>query len=251
MLESIMVVLSGGQDSTTCLLEARSTYKRVHAITFDYGQRHQLELEAAREVAKLCQVDSHKVVNVRGLLLGRSPLVDMTQKLETYTDHASMEATIGDRVELTFVPLRNPFFLLVAANHALALDCYDLMTGVCANDNANYPDCTPIFIHKTEDMINEALGLFRPGSARAFRIHAPLLYLNKDDTVRLAMNHGDLGREALAVSHTCYAGKFPPCGECHACVLRAEGFARAGVDDPLVIRGAGARQAAQGAPIAP
>lgn len=232
---SIMVVLSGGQDSTTCLLEARKSHKTVHAITFDYGQRHRIEIEQAAEVAKIVGVESHSVVNVAGLLKGRSPLVNPGAELETYTDFRSMDATIGDRVELTFVPLRNPFFLLVAANHALALDTYDLMTGVCAMDNANYPDCTGVFLQYTQSMINNALGFDRQDyRGRRVQIHAPLLNLNKADTVRLAMAHGELGVRALAASHTCYAGKRPPCGECHACLLRAHGFSAAGVVDPLV-----------------
>jgi 7-cyano-7-deazaguanine synthase len=230
-----MVVLSGGQDSTTCLLEARRQYNTVHAITFDYGQRHRVEIEQAQEVSRIVGVDSHEVVNVSGLLRGRSPLVNPDTTLETYTDFASMDKIIGDRVELTFVPLRNPLFLLVAANYALARDTFDIMTGVCAMDNANYPDCTPNFLVRAEHMINEALGTLKVGyRGRLVRLLAPLLHLSKADTVRLAMAHGDLGRRALAASHTCYAGKRPPCGECHACVLRAHGFAAAGVPDPLV-----------------
>jgi 7-cyano-7-deazaguanine synthase len=235
MNSSVMVVLSGGQDSTTCLLEARRQYKTVHTITFNYGQRHSIEIEQAAEVAKIVGVQSHAVVNVAGLLKGRSPLVNPNAQLETYTDYSSMDATIGDRVELTFVPLRNPFFLLVATNHALALDTYDVMTGVCAMDNANYPDCTRVFLQYTQSMINNALGFDRQDyRGRRVQLCAPLLDLSKADTVRLAMSHGDLGRRALAASHTCYAGERPPCGECHACVLRAHGFAAAGVPDPLV-----------------
>ena len=231
-----MVVLSGGQDSTTCLLEARARYDIVHAITFNYGQRHQRELEQAVFIGKFLGVDTHDVVDVRGLLRGRSPLVNPSAELETYTDHDSMAATIGNRVELTFVPLRNPLFLLIAANYALGRDCYTLMTGVCQMDNANYPDCTAEFLLTAEDMMNQALGFLDPGyGGPVMRIEAPLLYLNKADTVRLALTHGATGYTALALSHTCYAGKYPPCGECHACVLRAEGFKQAGVADPLVV----------------
>ena len=230
-----MVVLSGGQDSATCLLEAVQRYETVHTITFDYGQRHSIELDAAKEIAAALGVASHTVVDANGLLLGRSPLVDPSAPLETYTDHYSMAATIGDRVEKTFVPLRNPFFLLVAANHALAKDCYTLITGVCQEDNANYPDCTGSFLIATEVMINEALGFNREGyHGDTFAIDAPLLFLSKAETVRMAMKHGQTGVEILSMTHTCYAGKYPPCGECHSCVLRAEGFKQAGFDDPLL-----------------
>jgi 7-cyano-7-deazaguanine synthase len=232
--DSVLVVLSGGQDSTTCALEARNKYKTVHAISFDYGQRHSIELEQARKIGQLLGVETHRAVNVQGLLRGRSPLVS-DEPLETYTDYQSMDKTIGNRVELTFVPLRNPLFLLVAANYALSLDCYTIMTGVCQMDNANYPDCTERFIVTAQTMMREALGMLRPDyTGRQLTIEAPLLYLDKAATVRRALAHGDIGRQALALSHTCYAGQRPPCGECHACVLRAEGFRQAGVPDPLV-----------------
>lgn len=234
-MSSVMVVLSGGQDSTTCLLEARKAYRTVHAITFDYGQRHRVEIEQAQEVGRIVGVDSHEVVNVSGLLRGRSPLVNPDTALETYTDFQSMDKIIGDRVELTFVPLRNPLFLLIAANYALARDTFDVMTGVCAMDNANYPDCTPAFLVRAEHMINEALGTLSAGyTGRHVSLLAPLLRLTKAETVKLAMRHGDLGVRALAASHTCYAGERPPCGKCHACVLRAKGFEDAGVPDPLI-----------------
>ena len=237
MKNAAMVVLSGGQDSVTCLLDARSKYEEVHAVTFDYGQRHTLELGAARFNAELLGVASHEVINVDGILQSTSPLVDKTAELETYTDHTSMEATIGDRVELTFVPLRNPFFLVAAANRAVAKGCYTLVTGVCQSDNANYPDCTASFIYVCEMMVNEALGFNRSSyTGPRFRIEAPLMWLTKADTVRLAMAHGAIGKLAMAYTHTCYAGQFPPCGKCHSCVLRAEGFRQAGEADPLVER---------------
>jgi 7-cyano-7-deazaguanine synthase len=234
--DSAMVVLSGGQDSTTCLLMARDTYKTVHAITFDYGQRHAREIEAAREVARIVGVDSHEVVNVRGLLRSTSPLTDPKVELETYTNFEAMDKIIGDRVELTFVPLRNPFFLTVAANYALHHGCRTLVTGVCAMDNANYPDCTPDFITAMEQMINVALGIgVDVDNVDRFRIATPLLRMTKAQTVKAAMSY-PLGEQAMAHTHTCYAGEFPPCGRCHACVLRAEGFRLAGVPDPLVER---------------
>lgn len=230
-MKKAMVVLSGGQDSTTCLYWAKAVFKEVHAVTFDYGQRHALELDAARTVAQMAGVVSHEVVQVPGVLRSRSPLTDPSAELETYTDFDSMDAIIGDRVELTFVPMRNAFFLTLAANLALARDCFDLVTGVCQQDNANYPDCRQTFIESQERTINEALGI------ETFRIHAPLMSLSKAEIVAMAQRIPGC-MDAMAYSHTCYAGQFPPCGECHSCVLRAHGFAQAGVADPLVVRGA-------------
>ena len=227
--DSAMVVLSGGQDSTTCLLWAKANYKHVHAITFNYGQRHNTEIQAAIKVAEIVGVASHEVVDVAGLLFSRSPLTDPSVPLETYKDFISMDATIGSRVELTFVPLRNPFFLLVAANHALSIDCHTLVTGVCQSDNANYPDCTEQFIVSMAKMMDIALG------GLDIAVRAPLMHFSKAGTVELALSYSQ-GREALAYTHTCYAGEVPPCGKCHACVLRAEGFRQAGEIDPLVHR---------------
>lgn len=230
-MPNALVVLSGGQDSTTCLFWARQHYDEVHAITFDYGQRHVLEIEAARKVATMAGVATHTVVEVGPLLLSTSPLVDRSRELETYQDYASMDAIIGDRVELTFVPLRNAFFLTLAANHAVAMGCNALVTGVCQMDNANYPDCRAEFIHAQERALNEALGW----PNHALTIATPLIYLSKAESIQLAQGLPGC-MEALAYSHTCYAGEFPPCGKCHACVLREEGFRQAGVTDPLVER---------------
>lgn len=234
-MRSVMVVLSGGQDSTTCLYWARERFDTVHAVTFDYQQRHARELDSALVVAKMAGCASHEIIPVGPLLRGRSPLTNPAEALEVYTDFELMDAVIGDRVELTFVPMRNAFFLTLAANLALARDCFDLVTGVCEADNANYPDCRQTFIESQESTINEALGIDR------FKIHAPLMRMGKADSIRLAQSLPGC-MDALAYSHTCYAGECPPCGRCHSCVLRAHGFADAGVPDPLVQRTAPARQ---------
>lgn len=228
-----LVVLSGGQDSTTCLYWARERFERVAAVTFDYGQRHARELAAARHVATLAKVDAHHVLSVPGVLKSASPLTDPARELETYPDYETMDGIIGDRVELTFVPMRNAFFLTLAANLAIHIGARDLVTGVCQQDNANYPDCRRAFIEAQERTVNLALGI------EDFRIHTPLMELSKAQSIRLAETMPGCV-DALAWSHTCYAGAFPPCGKCHACVLRAHGFAEAGVSDPLVARADGA-----------
>jgi 7-cyano-7-deazaguanine synthase len=229
MKDSAMVVFSGGQDSTTCLYWAKQHFDKVHAITINYGQRHSRELDAARHIAQMAGVESHTVIDVPGILRSTSPLTDQNAPLEKYTDFESMERTIGDRVELTFVPLRNAFFLTLAANIALSKGCRALVTGVCEQDTANYPDCRETFIDAQEDAINEALGIVD------FRIHTPLIEMTKADSINYAKTVPGC-MEALAYSHTCYAGEFPPCGKCHSCLLRAHGFEEAGVPDPLVVR---------------
>ena len=225
-----LVVLSGGQDSTTCLFWAKQYFEQVHAITFNYGQRHSIELEAAARVAKLAGVTSHKFVDVPNILGGTSPLTDPAQQLEMYADHDSMAETIGNRVEKTFVPMRNALFLTIAANHAVCLGVDHLVTGVCQADNANYPDCRQQFISAQQHTIQEALG--RPAG---FMIHTPLMNLTKAESIMLAASLGDC-YEALAFSHTAYDGTYPPVSKDHASVLRAHGFEMADMPDPLVIR---------------
>lgn len=228
-----LVILSGGQDSTTCLFWAKKRYAEVHAVTFNYGQTHSLELKAAQEVACLADVVSHSFITLGPVLQSSSPLTDPTQPLETYTDFQSMDKIIGDRVEKTFVPMRNALFLVVASNLAVSLGCGVLVTGVCQADNANYPDCRSEFIIAAEEMINEALGCGEP-LRKAVIIATPLMNMSKADSIKMAL---DLDAyEALAFTHTAYDGKYPPTGKDHASVLRAHGFEQAGYPDPLVIR---------------
>lgn len=224
-----MVVLSGGQDSTTCLFWAVHQGFEVHAITFDYNQRHRREIDAARKVAAIAGAASHEVVEVGPVLLSRSPLTDSKQQLELYRDYTSMDEIIGDRVELTFVPMRNPFFLTLAANRAVAADCFDLVTGVCEADNANYPDCRDVFIRAQELCIRLALG------RDDFNIHTPLIRMSKAASIRLSTGMPN-AFEALGYSHTAYDGGYPPVGKDHASTLRAHGFKEAGLPDPLVVR---------------
>ena len=228
-MSKAMVVLSGGQDSTTCLFWAKQKFKEVHAITFNYGQKHSIELDAAVKVAQMAEVQTHQFVNIPNLLRGRSPLVNPNEKLEQYTDYQSMDKIIGNRVELTFVPMRNAFFLTVAANYALERDIYDLVTGVCQQDNANYPDCRESFINSQEATINEALGITN------FQIHTPLMDLSKAQSIDIAKTF-DGCMDALAFSHTAYDGKYPPIGKDHASLLRAQGFLEADTPDPLIVR---------------
>jgi 7-cyano-7-deazaguanine synthase len=234
-MKKAMVILSGGQDSTTCLFWALENYDHVEAITFDYGQKHIIEIAAAKTIAEMANV-LHYTVKVPNILRSRSPLVDENQTLETYDNYEEMDKVIGDRVELTFVPMRNAFFITIAANYALHNDIYTLVTGVCQQDNANYPDCRESFIQSQEKTINEALGIDN------FKIVTPLINMTKAESVELVNGLAMFGEnkcmDALAYSHTCYSGVYPPCGKCHSCVLRAYGFEQAGVDDPLIVRAA-------------
>lgn len=232
-----LVVLSGGQDSTCCLAIAklRSEHSEVVAITFDYNQRHRIELDAARTVARLMGITNHSVLAIGPILQGTSPLTDPGEQLEQYKDFASMEKIIGDRVEKTFVPMRNSLFLTLAANRAVCMGATVIYTGVCQADNANYPDCRATFISAQEEAINQALG-FEVLDPRRIRIFTPLMHQSKADAIRESVRLGYY--HFLAYTHTAYDGQYPPIGNDHATVLRAQGFLEADVPDPLVVRAA-------------
>jgi 7-cyano-7-deazaguanine synthase len=229
MKDKALVILSGGQDSTICLYWAKANFKEVRAISFDYGQRHSRELAAAIAIAGMANVE-HELIPLGRILQSTSPLVSSSE-LETYKDFDAMEKVIGSRVELTFVPMRNMLFLVVAANRAFALGYRTLVLGVSQQDADNYPDCRPAFINAAQDSINDAFD-----DGQQFIIRTPLMHMSKGHSVKLAEKLPGC-MEALAYSHTCYAGEFPPCGKCHSCVLRAKGFEDANVADPLVVRG--------------
>lgn len=230
MSADALVVFSGGQDSTTCLYWAKEKWDHVEAITFNYGQRHYLEIEAASNISQAAGI-KHEIVAVPDCLVSSSPLTS-ANKLENYDSFNEMEDTIGTRREITFVPMRNALFLTLAANRAEAKGINNIVTGVCQMDNANYDDCRKTFLMATEMYINTALGHDHRGT-QWINIHAPLLYMSKPESIYLAQSIPG-AFDALALSHTCYAGEYPPCGKCHSCVLRAEGFEQSGWPDPLV-----------------
>jgi 7-cyano-7-deazaguanine synthase len=215
-----LVVLSGGQDSTTCLYWALDKFgpSAVEAITFDYGQRHRVELGCAARVAEFAGV-SHTVMPIDTFAaLGGNALTD--QNIGVQKD-AGIETDLLN----TFVPGRNIIFLTFAAAYAWQRNIEHLVTGVAQTDYSGYPDCRQETI--------EALQLtLRLGMASDVVIHTPLMSLSKKETVLLARDLGAI--EAMALTHTCYEGRRPPCGECPACVLRARGFNEAGIEDPLV-----------------
>lgn len=225
-----IVVLSGGQDSTTCLFWARDLGFEVHAVTFDYNQRHAREIEAAAKVAKLAGVLSHEIITMGPVLKGTSPLVS-DNALEQYADHKSLPGGL----EKTFVPMRNQMFLTIAANRAYIHNAEALVTGVCEEDYGGYPDCRQQFIHALAHACN--LGTFtgEDGAPGSLAILTPLMRLTKKATVDLALTLPGC-YAALAWTHTSYDGAYPPVGHDHATLLRAKGFEEANVPDPLVLR---------------
>ena len=215
-----LVVLSGGQDSTTCLYWAIDRYgaANVDTLTFDYGQRHRIELECAQRVATHAGVSNTLLPIDTFAALGGDALTDSDIDVQSDVD-----TTEG--LPNTFVPGRNLVFLTFAAAYAYQRGIGNVVTGVAQTDYSGYPDCR-------EGTITALQHAIRLGMEFDVTLHTPLMHLSKKETVELARDLG--GLPAMALTHTCYNGEQPPCGECPACVLRARGFAEAGVEDPLL-----------------
>ena len=220
MKEKALVVLSGGQDSTTCLYWAINKFgsDAVETVTFDYGQRHRIELDCASTISAKAGVRNTRLPIDTFVVLGGNSLVNL---------HVEVESSLDPVTQLpnTFVPGRNLIFLTYAAALAYQRGIKHLVTGVAQTDYSGYPDCR-------EETITALVKTINLGMETDVQIHTPLMHLSKKETVELAKNIGAL--EAMADTHTCYNGQRPPCGECPACVLRAKGFEEAGIPDPLV-----------------
>lgn len=218
--QKALVVLSGGQDSTTCLYWAidRFGLAAVDTVTFDYGQRHHIELECAARVADIAGVGNTVLPIDTFAALGGDSLTDPDVDVQDETD-------TDTGLPNTFVPGRNLVFLTYAAAFAYRRGIRNIVTGVAQTDFSGYPDCRA----ETISALQEALRL---GMETDVIIHTPLMHLSKKETVELARDLG--GLPAMAYTHTCYNGERPPCGHCPACKLRAKGFAQAGIEDPLL-----------------
>ena len=222
-MSDAVVLLSGGLDSYTAAAIARSDGFRLHALTVAYGQRHAREIEAAREVARSLGVARHVEIAVDLSTFGGSSL---TSDLPVPKDRPIDPSEIPS----TYVPARNTVFLSLALGWAEVLDARDIFIGVNALDYSGYPDCRPEFIAAFEQLatLATAKGV---GGAR-FRVHTPLIALTKAQIIQRGLALGlDYG-----LTHSCYDPLLSgaPCGRCDSCVLRAAGFAQAGVPDPLV-----------------
>ncbi|MCG9661634.1 7-cyano-7-deazaguanine synthase QueC [Vibrio mediterranei] len=209
-MKKAVVVFSGGQDSTTCLVQALEQYDEVHAITFDYGQRHKLEIEVAEALANKLNVKAHKVMDVS--LLNELAISSLTRD-DIPVSHELQENGLPN----SFVPGRNILFLTLAGIYAYQIGAQAVITGVCETDFSGYPDCRNDFIKA----MNSALV---QGMDREFDIVTPLMWLDKAETWALAdkFNALPLIREETL---TCYNGVIGDgCGDCPSCDLRANGL---------------------------
>ena len=217
-------LLSGGLDSSTCLGVALRDGFECYALSFDYGQRHAIELQAAASVARHFGVREHRVARIDLRAFGGSALT---------ADIAVPKDSLAPGIPITYVPARNTIFLSYAMAWAEVLECSDVFIGVNAIDYSGYPDCRPEFIAAFEHMANLATKAGIEGRTR-LRVHTPLAELGKAEIVKLASEVG----VDFALTHSCYdpdqEGR--SCGHCDSCLLRLKGFREAGLPDPLSYR---------------
>ncbi len=218
-------LLSGGLDSSTCLALARHEGYECFALSFDYGQRHRIEIDAAGRVAAALGASRHVTLKIDLRAFGGSALTG-----DIAVPKGRSVESMGQGIPVTYVPARNTIFLACALAWAETLDAADIFLGVNAIDYSGYPDCRPEFIESFERTANLATKAGVEGRTRV-RIHTPLIRLTKADIVRLGRG---LGLD-FELTWSCYDPQrgTNPCGACDSCLLRAKGFQEAGIEDPL------------------
>lgn len=219
MSSKAVVLLSGGLDSTTVLAQAMADGYEVYALSFDYGQRHDAELDAARRIAADLGVHEHKVVPINLSSIGGSALTDLSIDVPTNEPGG---------IPVTYVPARNTVFLSIALGWAEVLEAQDIFIGVSALDYSGYPDCRPEYISAYERLANLATKMGVEG--RHINIRTPLINLTKAATIELGARLG----VDYSLTVSCYQAdeEGRACGSCDSCRLRKKGFAEAGVPDP-------------------
>ncbi len=228
-MKKAVCLLSGGLDSSICLAWAKQRGFETYALSFDYGQRHSVELEAARRVAQAVGVEQHLTVQVDLRVFGGSALTSDEIAVPKGRDESAMSAGIP----VTYVPARNTVFLSYALAWAEVLEASDIVIGVNAIDYSGYPDCRPEFIRAFETLANLATKAGVEGRM-SLHVHAPLIELSKSGIIELGFKLGlDLG-----LTHSCYDPDESgyPCGECDSCLLRKKGFEAVKKKDPSLSR---------------
>ena len=223
-MKKAVVLLSGGIDSATTLAIARSRGFEIYALSFRYGQRHMVELEAAARIVKGCSVPQHLTVDIDLRRIGGSAL---TSDLDVPKSRSVQE--MGKDIPITYVPARNTIFLSYALAWAEVIGSCDIFIGVNALDYSGYPDCRPEYIEAYEHMANLATKAGVEGKQK-LKIHTPLIALSKAQTIRKGM---ELGVD-YSLTHSCYdpGTDGAACGHCDSCLLRLKGFEEAGLSDP-------------------
>ena len=223
-MKRAVVLLSGGIDSATTLAIALTEGYQAYALSFDYGQRHQIETDAARRVANALGAKEHRVAKIDMRVFGGSALTD-----DLAVPKQRSEIQIAQGIPVTYVPARNTIFLAYALAWAEVIPVNDIFLGVNAIDYSGYPDCRPEFVEAFENLAN--LGTKAGVESKRFQIHTPLIKLSKAEIIDKAV---ELGID-LSLTHSCYdpTPEGLACGECDSCLLRLKGFREAGIKDPI------------------
>jgi 7-cyano-7-deazaguanine synthase len=223
-MKRAVVLLSGGIDSTTTLAIAIAEAYEAYALSFDYGQRHQIETQAARCVVDSLGAKQHRVAKIDLCVFGGSALTDAID-----VPKQRPEKEIAHGIPITYVPARNTIFLAYALAWAEVVGASDIFLGVNAIDYSGYPDCRLEFIEAFENLAN--LGTKAGVEGERFQIHTPLIKFSKAEIIRKAV---ELGVD-LSLTHSCYdpTPEGVACGECDSCLLRLKGFREAGIKDPI------------------
>ncbi len=223
-MKPAVVLLSGGIDSSTTLAIAIAEGFEPYALSFDYGQRHHIETEAACRVADSLGVKEHRIAKIDLRVFGGSALTDDVDVPKRHS-----ESEIGHGIPITYVPARNTIFLAYALAWAEIIPASDVFLGVNAIDYSGYPDCRPEFIEAFQTLANLATKAGVEGTR--FQVHTPLIKFSKAEIIRKAVELG----VGLSLTHSCY-DPLPEglaCGECDSCLLRLKGFREAGLKDPV------------------
>jgi 7-cyano-7-deazaguanine synthase len=223
MHKKAVVLLSGGLDSTTTLAIAHHEGFELHTLSFDYGQRHQREVEAAAAVARRYGVHKQRTISIDLRAFGGSALT-----ADFDVPHSRSLEKMAQEIPITYVPARNTIFLSFALAYAEVTGANDIFLGINAIDYSGYPDCRPEYLEAYERMANLATKATTQ-DGRAFHIHAPLLRMNKAEIIRKGVELG----VPYELTWSCYEGGELACGTCDSCLLRLNGFAEAGLQDPV------------------
>lgn len=219
-MKKAVILLSGGIDSTTCLALAKSQGFECYALSFNYGQRHNIELAAAKKIAAHFAVKKHQIIQISYGELGGSALTEFEIQVPEYQ--------ASEQIPVTYVPARNTVFLAMALGFAETLDASDIFIGVSSIDYSHYPDCRPEYIEAFQQLA--ALATKAGVNGNAVHINSPLINLTKSDTIKLGTSLG----VDYAMTISCYQATADglACGTCDSCHFRKKGFSEAGVSDP-------------------
>jgi 7-cyano-7-deazaguanine synthase len=226
MKKKAVILVSGGLDSVTVVAIAKSQDYEIFPISFNYSQRHNVELTKAKKSLEHQDISNHKIINIDLGQFGGSALTDKNIDVPTY----QKSSDIGDIIPVTYVPARNTIFLSLALAYAETIGAFDIFIGAHVQDSANYPDCREEYIKSYENMANKAIGATNDGKNK-INIHAPLIKMTKAEIIQAGLHLGVDYSNTISCYNATPEGL--SCGKCIACLVRIAGFKENGLEDPV------------------